>query len=85
MKNRIVQALLTALLISSMIVSPVFATTLEDMQKNKDQAETEASSLQEQLTQTLDKIDTLEADLDKKQEEVEKAGDDLEEAAGKAD
>ena len=33
MKNRIVQALLTALLISSMIVSPVFATTLEDMQK----------------------------------------------------
>ena len=70
MKNRIVQALLTALLISSMIVSPVFATTLEDMQKNKDQAETEASSLQEQLTQTLDKIDTLEADLDKKQEEV---------------
>ena len=66
-----------------MIVSPVFATTLEDMQKNKDQAETEASSLQEQLTQTLDKIDTLEADLDKKQEEVEKAGDDLEEAAAK--
>ena len=53
------------------------------MQKNKDQAETEASSLQEQLTQTLDKIDTLEADLDKKQEEVEKAGDDLEEAAAK--
>lgn len=50
MKNRIVQALLTALLISSMIVSPVFATTLEDMQKNKDQAETEAGSLQEQLT-----------------------------------
>lgn len=83
MKNRIVQALLTALLISSMIVSPVFATTLEDMQKNKDHAETEASSLQEQLTQTLDKIDTLEADLDKKQEEVEKAGDDLEEAAAK--
>ena len=83
MKNRIVQALLTALLISSMIVSPVFATTLEDMQKNKDQAETEASSLQEQLTHTLDKIDTLEADLDKKQEEVEKAGDDLEEAAAK--
>ena len=83
MKNRIVQALLTALLISSMIVSPVFATTLEDMQKNKDQAETEAGSLQEQLTQTLDKIDTLEADLDKKQEEVEKAGDDLEEAAAK--
>ena len=56
MKNRIVQALLTALLISSMIVSPVFATTLEDMQKNKDQAETEASSLQEQLTQTLDRL-----------------------------
>ena len=83
MKNRIVQALLTALLISSMIVSPVFATTLEDMQKNKDQAETEAGSLQEQLTQTLDKIDTLEADLDKKQEEVEKAGDDLEKAAAK--
>lgn len=83
MKNRIVQALLTALMISSMIVSPVFATTLEDMQKDKDQAQTEASSLQEQLTQTLDKIDTLEADLDKKQEEVEKAGDDLEAAAAK--
>ncbi len=83
MKNRIVQALLTALMISSMIVSPVFATTLEDMQKDKDQAQTEASSLQEQLTETLNKIDTLEADLDKKQEEVEKAGDDLEAAAAK--
>ena len=33
MKNRIVQALLTALLISSMIVSPVFATTLEDLEE----------------------------------------------------
>lgn len=83
MKNRIVQALLTALVVSSMIVSPVFATTLEDMQKNKEQTESEVGSLKEQLTQTLDKIDTLEADIDKKQTEVEKAGDDLEAAAAK--
>lgn len=83
MRNRIVQALMTALLISSMIVSPVFATTLEDMQKNKSKAENEASSLQEQLTETLDKIEALEEDLNKKQEEVEKASDQLEEAAAK--
>lgn len=83
MKNRIVQALVTALLISSMIVSPVFATTLEDMQKNKSKAESEASSLQEQLTETLDKIEALEEELNKKQEEVDEASDQLEEAAAK--
>lgn len=81
MKRRIAQALMTALLVSALVTVPVFATSLEDMQSDRDQAESEASSLQEQLTQTLEKIDTLEADLEAKQEEVDQAGVKLEEAA----
>lgn len=81
MRRRIVQALMAALLVSTLVVAPVSATSLEDMQADKAQAEDEASSLQEQLTQTLNKIDTLEADLADKEEEVEQAGLDLEKAA----
>lgn len=83
MRRRIVQAFVAALLVSTLVVTPVFATSLEDMQADKAQAESEASSLQEQLSQTLDKIDTLENDLETKQDEVDQAGVDLEEAAAK--
>lgn len=83
MRRRIVQAFISAMLISALAGVPVFASTLEDMQADKAQAESEASSLQEQLSQTLDKINTLEKDLETKQGEVDQAGVDLEEAAAK--
>ena len=83
MRRRIVQAFISAMLISALAGVPVFASTLEDMQADKAQAESEASSLQEHLSQTLDKINTLEKDLETKQGEVDQAGVDLEEAAAK--
>jgi len=83
MRRRVVQAVIAVLLSSTLVAVPVFASSLEDMQADKEQAESEASSLQEQLTQTLDKITNLETDLIAKQDEVDQAGVELEEAAAK--
>lgn len=83
MKKRIVQAFLSSMLISALAVTPVFATSVEDMKQDKQEAQSEAASLQEELTQLLDKINNLESDLAEKEKEVEKAGDELEIAAAK--
>ena len=51
MKRKIAQAFITAALISSMAVSPVFATpSVEDLQNDKAAAEDEVVSLQSELT-----------------------------------
>lgn len=83
MRRRIAHAITAALLVSTLVVTPAFATSLEDMQANKAQAENEVSSLQQQITQTLDKIDTLEKDLEAKKVEIDQAGEKLEEAAAR--
>lgn len=81
MKKKIVQASITAMLVSSMVVCPVFAEpSVDNLKNDKAAAEEEVVSLQNQLTSTLDKINTLENDLTEKQEEIEKANVDLEEA-----
>lgn len=80
-EEKIVQATVTAMLVSSMVVCPVFAEpSIDDLKDNKAAVEGEVTSLQSQLTSILDKINTLESDLSKKQEEIEKANVDLEEA-----
>ncbi len=79
--KRIIRAWIAALLVSVLAVTPAFAASLEDMQADKAQAESEAESLREQITQTLDKIQTLEDDLEEKRGEIDEAGDKLEEAA----
>lgn len=81
MKKRIVRTIMVVFLVSIMVVTPVFASSLEDMQADKAQAESEAGSLQEQIKQTLEKIQTLEKDLETKQGEIDQAGEDLEKAA----
>ena len=79
MRKRIVRTIMVVFLVSIMVVTPVFASSLEDMQADKAQAESEAGSLQEQIKQTLEKIQTLEKDLETKQGEIDQAGEDLEE------
>lgn len=79
--RRIAHALIAALLVSILAVTPVFAASLEDMQADKAQAESEASSLRNQIAQTLEKIQTLEKDLEIKQDEIDEAGEELEQAA----
>ena len=83
MKIRIVRAFLASIMVSALVINPVLAASVEDIQSDKNQAEAEAQSLQSELQGILDKIDTLESDLEKKQVEVEEAGNELEEAAAK--
>lgn len=78
MKNRIVQGFIAAVMVSILTVTPVFATSIDDMKEDKAKVENEVQALQAQLTETLDKINTLEKDLVKKEEEIDKTNMDLE-------
>ena len=61
--------LLTAVVASSMIVTPVFAApSVDDLKDNKAAKESEVSSLQDQLTDIMSKLGDLEEDLKEAQE-----------------
>ena len=76
--------LLTAVVASSMIVTPVFAApSVDDLKDNKAAKETEVSSLQDQLTDIMSKLGDLEESLIEKGEEITKAEEDLKEAQEK--
>ena len=81
MKKRIAKIFVTTVLISSLIVSPVFATpSVDDMQEDKAQTQSEVAELQKLLTENLEKINNLEEEITQKEEEINKASVDLEEA-----
>lgn len=81
MKKRIVQAFVAAVLVSTLVVTPVFATpSVDDMKQDKEATQSEVDSLQEQLSSTLNKISELEDNMSKKQSEIDKANIDLEES-----
>ena len=76
--------LLTAVVASSMIVTPVFAApSVDDLKENKAAKESEVSSLQDQLTDIMSKLGDLEESLIEKGEEITKAEEDLKEAQEK--
>ena len=76
--------LLTAVVASSMIVTPVFAApSVDDLKDNKAAKESEVSSLQDQLTEIISKLGDLEDSLIDKGEEITKAEEDLKEAQEK--
>lgn len=76
--------LLTAVVASSMIVTPVFAApSVDDLKDNKAAKESEVSSLQDQLTDIMSKLGDLEESLIEKGEEITKAEEDLKEAQEK--
>ncbi len=76
--------LLTSVVASSMIVTPVFAApSVDDLKENKAAKESEVSSLQEQLTDIMSKLGDLEESLIEKGEEITKAEEDLKEAQEK--
>lgn len=73
--------LLAASVISTMIVTPVMAApTVSEIEADKKAAESEADSLQKQLTDLIGKINQLEEDLIAKGQEIITAEDDLAEA-----
>ena len=70
--------LITAVVTSSMIVTPVLAApSVDDLKKEKASKQNEVSSLQSQLTTLMGKVNTLESELIQTGEEITKAQSDL--------
>ena len=76
--------LITAVVTSSMIVTPVLAApSVDDLKKEKAAKQSEVSSLQSQLTILMGKVNTLESELIQTGEDITKAQGDLEVAQEK--
>lgn len=76
--------LITAVVTSSMIVTPVLAApSVDDLKKEKAAKQSEVSSLQSQLTTLMGKVNTLESELIQTGEDITKAQGDLEVAQEK--
>lgn len=76
--------LITAVVTSSMIVTPVLAApSVDDLKKEKVAKQSEVSSLQSQLTTLMGKVNTLESELIQTGEDITKAQGDLEVAQEK--
>ena len=70
--------LITAVVTSSMIVTPVLAApAVDDLKKEKAAKQNEVSSLQSQLTTLMGKVNTLESELIQTGEDITKAQSDL--------
>lgn len=70
--------LITAVVTSSMIVTPVLAApSVDDFKKEKASKQNEVSSLQSQLTTLMGKVNTLESELIQTGEDITKAQSDL--------
>lgn len=70
--------LITAVVTSSMIVTPVLAApSADDLKKEKASKQNEVSSLQSQLTTLMGKVNTLESELIQTGEDITKAQSDL--------
>ena len=66
--------LITAVVTSSMIVTPVLAApSVDDLKKEKAAKQSEVSSLQSQLTTLMGKVNTLESELIQTGEDITKA------------
>lgn len=76
--------MITAVVTSSMIVTPVLAApSVDDLKKEKAAKQSEVSSLQSQLTTLMGKVNTLESELIQTGEDITKAQGDLEVAQEK--
>ena len=70
--------LITAVVTSSMIVTPVLAApSVDDLKKEKAAKQNEVSSLQSQLTTLMGKVNTLESELIQTGEDITKVQSDL--------
>ena len=82
--RRLGNALLVTMLTCGLVVTPVFAEPSTDsLKKNKEAAQSEVNSLQEELTDLMSKISKLEGDLIAKGQEITQAEEDLKDAQAK--
>lgn len=77
-KKKIGTRLLTAVVASSLIATPVMAApSIDQLKENKAAKQSEVNSLQQELTDILSKLGELEEGLIKKGEEITQAEEDL--------
>lgn len=77
MKKRVMRALITTIVVSSFIVTPVLATpSIEEIEQNKSQAEQAAGSVNDQLVSLLVQFDALKKDIDNQQVRIDQAAAD---------
>ena len=85
MKKRLLQALITCTVMSSLIITPVLATpgidelnqNVEDLEQQKAEAEAEAASVNNELSGLLLEFNALQVDIENQEKKIEKATDDL--------
>lgn len=81
MKRRFMQALITSVVVGSLIITPIMAApAVDELEKEKQAAQSEVNSLQSQLTALMSKMNQLEEDLIAKGMEITEAEEDLSEA-----
>lgn len=84
MYKRLGKVLVVSALVSTLVVTPVFAEpSVDELKQNKAETQSEVKELQDELATLLGKIDKLERELVKKAEEIEQAKSDLKEAQKK--
>lgn len=87
MKNRLLQALITGLVVSSLVITPVMATpqgninelkqNVKNLENQKAQAEAEAASVGANLSQLLLEYQALEIDIENQAKKIKQAEKDL--------
>ena len=84
MKNRVVHALITSIVVGTFIATPVLAApAAEDTVKAKSQTETQISSAKDQLVDLLVQASTLKQDMENQKTKIEQADKDLADAQAK--
>ena len=78
--RKICKVVLSTTLVVTMAATPVFADEISDLQNQKDQAQSEVSSLESELTTLVGNMNQLEDDLIAKGEEISQAQSDLDAA-----
>ena len=71
------QVFLASVLASSMVVTPVFADDVSNLQNSKNAAQSEVNSLQSELQTLIEKMSKLEDDLVSTGQQITQAQDDL--------
>lgn len=86
MKRRMIKTLITCVVMSSLIVTPVWAAPqdeVESLEEQKSQAEAEAASVNQSLVDLLVEYEALQQDMTNQQNKIKQAGEDLEKAEEK--
>lgn len=80
MKKRLLQALITSVVVSSFVIAPVAATPqekVESLEQQKSQVEAQAASVNSELVNLLVEYQALQKDMEVQKQRIEQASDDL--------